>query len=103
MHKNIDGHQKKFKKEIDDFQVMINEKKYWEIIYDKQKLKDLKKRMKATIEKYNEPEENLHRFAKKDILTNLYHLLQEFLEVMKFTIEEIEVEEQNSQNLNTEL
>ena len=35
MHKNIDGHQKKFKKEIDDFNVMIKEEKFWEIIYDK--------------------------------------------------------------------
>ena len=42
MHKNIDNHQKKFKKEIDEFSVKIEEKKYWEIIYEKQNLKKLK-------------------------------------------------------------
>ena len=97
MHKNIDNHQKKFKKEIEEFQVMLNEKKYHEIIYDKQKLKDLKRRMGATIEKYKEPRENLHRFAKREILRNLSHLLSEFLEVMNFTIEELEMEEMDVQ------
>ena len=54
---------------------MYENKKYWEIIYEKQRLKDLKRRMGATIEKYNEPKENLHRFAKREILKNLSYLL----------------------------
>lgn len=97
MHKNIDNHQKKFKKEIDEFSVKIEEKKYWEIIYEKQNLKKLKSQMSATIEKYKEPEEFMHRFGKKEILKNLSHLLQEFLDVMNFTIEELEVEDSNVQ------
>ena len=51
--------------------------------------------MGATIEKYKEPEEFMHRFGKKEILKNLSHLLQEFLDVMNFTIEELEVEDSN--------
>lgn len=93
MHKNIDGHKKKFKKQIDDIEVMLKEGKHCEVIYEKQRLKDLKKNMSTTIEKYKEPEENVHRFAKKEILANLYNLLSQFLEVMNFTIEELEVEE----------
>lgn len=53
--------------------------------------------MGATIEKYKEPRENLHRFAKREILRNLSHLLSEFLEVMNFTIEELEMEEMDVQ------
>jgi hypothetical protein len=64
MHKNIDNHQKRFKKQIDDFETLIEQEKYWEIIYNKNELKSLKKQINITMEKYKEPEENLHRFTK---------------------------------------
>ena len=64
MHKNIDNHQKRFKKQIDEFETMLEQEKFWEIIYNKNELKSLKRQINMTMDKYKEPEENLHRFSK---------------------------------------
>lgn len=45
MHKNLDLHQRRIKKEIDEFESLLKEEKYWEIIYKKDDLKNLKKKM----------------------------------------------------------
>ena len=44
MHKNLDLHQKRIKKEIDEFESLLKEDKFWEIIYKKDDLKNLKKK-----------------------------------------------------------
>jgi hypothetical protein len=45
MHKNLDLHQRRIKKEIDEFESLLKEEKYWEIINKKEEIKDLKKKM----------------------------------------------------------
>lgn len=60
MHKNIDLHQKKIKMEIDEFESLLKEEKYWEIIYKKEDLKKLKKKMTFYMNQYDQPENNLH-------------------------------------------
>ena len=45
MHKNLDFHQKRIKKQINDFDTLVREKKYWEVIYNKKEIKLLKRKM----------------------------------------------------------
>ena len=52
MHKNIDLHQKRFKKQIDDFESLLSQEKYWEIVYNKNELKFLKRQINETMNKY---------------------------------------------------
>ena len=43
MHKNNDNHYKRFKKQIDEFETLIEHGEYWQIIYNKNELKSLKR------------------------------------------------------------
>lgn len=42
------------------------------------------------MEKYKEPEENLHRFSKLQILKNLSAYMEDFMQVLNFTIGDLE-------------
>ena len=42
------------------------------------------------MEKYKEPEENIHRFSKLQILKNLAAYMEDFMEVPNFTIGDLE-------------
>jgi DNA repair exonuclease SbcCD ATPase subunit len=95
MHKNIDNHQKRFKKQIDEFEALINQGDYWQIIYNKNELKALKRNITLTMDKYKEPEENLHRFSKLQILRNLAAYMEDFMEVLNFTIGDLEKQKDN--------
>ena len=53
MHKNLDLHQKRIKKEIDEFESLLKEEKFWEIIYKKEDLKNLKKKMTYFMNQYD--------------------------------------------------
>ena len=86
MHKNIDNHQKKFKKQIDDIESQLITGKYWEIVHNKKEIKILKRQISQIIEQYKEPEENLYRFAKLNLLRNLLTFLKELMEVIEFNI-----------------
>ena len=55
MHKNLDFHQKRIKKQINDYDTMIREKKYWEIIYNKKDIKSLKRKMNTYMQEYKKP------------------------------------------------
>jgi hypothetical protein len=44
------------------------------------------------MEKYKEPEENLHRFTKLQILKNLSAYMEDFMQVLNFTIGDLEKE-----------
>jgi hypothetical protein len=90
MHKNIDLHRKKFKKQIDDIDSQIAQGLYWEVVQQKKEIKELKKQINFTIERYKEPEENVFRFCQLDILKNLQGYLENFMDVLKFTIDEHE-------------
>jgi len=67
----------------------LNEGKYWEIVYNKNELKFLKRQINETMEKYREPEESLHRFSKIEILRNLSAYMRDFVEVIDFSIDEL--------------
>ena len=45
MHKNLDFHQRRIKKQISDFETLIREGKHWEVIYNKKEIKQLKRKM----------------------------------------------------------
>lgn len=47
------------------------------------------------MEKYKEPEENLHRFSKLQILKNLSAYMEDFMEVLNFTIGDMEKHRDN--------
>lgn len=47
------------------------------------------------MEKYKEPEENLHRFSKLQILKNLAAYMEDFMEVLNFTIGDLEKQKDN--------
>ena len=42
------------------------------------------------MEKYKEPEENLQRFSKLQILKNFSAYMEDFMQVLKFTIRDLE-------------
>ena len=52
--------------------------------------------MNNTMEKYKEPEENLHRFAKKEILKNLSAYMKDFIDVIDFTVVELDMQINNA-------
>jgi hypothetical protein len=86
MHKNLDLHQKRIKKEIDEFESLLKEEKYWEIIYKKEELKGLKKKMSYFMNQYDQPEINLYGLSKLELLKNLFDYMKIFMEVLEFTI-----------------
>ena len=90
MHKNLDLHQKRIKKEIDEFESLLKEEKFWEIIYKKEDLKNLKKKMTYFMNQYDQPEINLHGLSKLELLKNLFDYMKIFMEVLEFTIISIE-------------
>lgn len=90
MHKNLDLHQRRIKKEIDEFESLLKEEKYWEIIYKKDDLKNLKKKMTSFMNQYEQPEINLHGLSKLELLKNLFDYMKIFMEVLEFTIISIE-------------
>jgi hypothetical protein len=90
MHKNLDLHQRRIKKEIDEFESLLKEEKYWEIIYKKDDLKNLKKKMTSFMNQYDQPEINLHGLSKLELLKNLFDYMKIFMEVLEFTIISIE-------------
>jgi hypothetical protein len=90
MHKNLDLHQKRIKKEIDEFESLLKEDKFWEIIYKKDDLKNLKKKMTYFMNQYDQPEINLHGLSKLELLKNLFDYMKIFMEVLEFTIISIE-------------
>lgn len=55
MHKNLDFHQKRIKKQINEFDTMVREKKYWEVIYNKKEIKLLKRKMNIYMQEYKKP------------------------------------------------
>ena len=58
-------------------------------------MKSLKRQINVTMEKYKEPEENLHRFSKLQILKNLSAYMEDFMEVLNFTIGDMEKHRDN--------
>jgi len=90
MHKNLDLHQRRIKKEIDEFESLLKEEKYWEIIYKKDDLKNLKKKMTSFMNQYDQPEINLLGLSKLELLKNLFDYMKIFMEVLEFTIISIE-------------
>jgi hypothetical protein len=90
MHKNLDLHQRRIKKEIDEFESLLKEEKYWEIIYKKDDLKNLKKKMTTYMNLYDQSEINLHGLSKLELLKNLFDYMKIFMEVLEFTIIQIE-------------
>ena len=86
MHKNLDLHQKRIKKEIDEFESLLKEEKYWEIIYKKEELKGLNKKMSYFMNQYDQPEINLYGLSKLELLKNLFDYMKIFMEVLEFTI-----------------
>jgi hypothetical protein len=86
MHKNIDNHQQKFKKQIDEYDTMLQNNQHWEFVYNKFELKSLRRQMYQAMEKYKEPKENIHKFSKIEILKNLSAYLKDLMEVIDFTI-----------------
>ena len=89
MHKNIDNHQQKFKKQIDEYDTMLQNNQHWEFVYNKFELKSLRRQMYQAMEKYKEPKENIHKFSKIEILKNLSAYLKDLMEVIDFTIQEL--------------
>ena len=55
MHKNLDFHQRRIKKQINEFETMVREKKYWEVIYNKKEIKMLKRKMNSYMQEYKKP------------------------------------------------
>ena len=49
--------------------------------------------------KYQEPEEFLHKFSQIEILRNLSSYMRDFIEVIDFSIEELVVQQENYTNL----
>jgi hypothetical protein len=86
MHKNLDLHQRRIKKEIDEFESLLKEEKYWEIIYKKDDLKNLKKKMISFMNQYEQSEINLYGLSKLELLKNLFDYMKMFMEVLEFTI-----------------
>ena len=71
---------------------MIREGKHWEVIYNKKEIKQLKRKMNMYMQEYKKPKTTIQKFAKLDLLKNLSTYMQDFMEVLDFTIKEIETE-----------
>lgn len=69
---------------------MFREGKYWEVIYDKKEIKSLKRKMTVYMQEYKKPRQNIQKFAKLELLKNLSVYMQDFMEVLDFTIKELE-------------
>ena len=59
MHKNLDFHQKRIKKQINDFDTLVREKKYWEVIYNKKEIKLLKRKMNIYMQEYKKEKKDV--------------------------------------------
>lgn len=69
---------------------MFREGKYWDVIYDKKEIKSLKRKMTVYMQEYKKPRQNIQKFAKLELLKNLSVYMQDFMEVLDFTIKELE-------------
>lgn len=50
---------------------MVREQKFWEVIYNKNEIKNLKKLMNIYIQEYKKPKKDVQKFAKLELLKNL--------------------------------
>lgn len=71
---------------------MVREKKYWEVIYNKKEIKLLKRKMNIYMSEYKKPKQDVQKYAKLELLKNLSTYMQDFMEVLDFTIKELENE-----------
>lgn len=77
---------------------MVREKKYWEVIYNKKEIKMLKRKMNSYMQEYKKPRQNIQKYAKLELLKNLSTYMQDFMEVLDFTIKELEYELEQQDN-----
>lgn len=52
----------------------------------------LKRKMNSYMQEYKKPRQNIQKYAKLELLKNLSTYMQDFMEVLDFTIKELENE-----------
>ena len=77
---------------MNEFEIKLREGNYWEIVHNKKVIKGLKRSIKQQIDEYNQPKSEVHKKAKLGLIKNLYTYMKDFMEVLEFTIAELENE-----------
>lgn len=62
---------------------MLEQKKFWEIIYEKKTISDLKTKIRDAMQNYKESDESLASQCKFRIIMNFSSLMQDFNDVIE--------------------